>query len=282
MKKLLVTVSGATGTQGGALARTLLRRGHRVRAMTRTPARAEPLRQLGAEVVTADFDEPASLDAAVSGADAVFVMSTPFEADLDAEVRQGRALVDAAARARVPHTVFSSATNADRDTGIPHFDSKYRIERHLAEVTEDWTVLAPAAFMDNFLTGHSLKSLQRNVFAFPMRAWTPLQLIPASDIAEFAALTMERREQFLGKRVDIASDECTGDQIAGALSGVTGRPIQFERVPIEVVRGFSTDLAAMFEYFDSVGMDVDIPALRAAYPEVGWHTFTNWAASALP
>lgn len=93
---------------------------------------------------------------------------------------------------------------------------------------------------------------------------------------------MERREQFLGKRVDIASDECTGDQIAGALSGVTGRPIQFERVPIEVVRGFSTDLAAMFEYFDSVGMDVDIPALRAAYPEVGWHTFTNWAASTLP
>ncbi|MET1071549.1 MAG: NmrA family NAD(P)-binding protein, partial [Umezawaea sp.] len=105
-------VTGATGAQGGAVARLLLGRGETVRALTRNPESpaAERLRAAGAEVVGGDFDDPASLKAAVDGATSVFAVSTPFGTDVDTEVRQGIALVDAARD--VDHVVFTSAANA--------------------------------------------------------------------------------------------------------------------------------------------------------------------------
>src|SRR5438445_10401688 len=129
---LTVVVTGATGTQGGATARALLAAGHRVRALTRRPDSAADLHELGAEVVTADFDDPSSLDRAFAGADAVFLVTTPFGTDLDTEIRHGVDAVDAAVRAGVRHLVYTSAPNADRRTGIPHFHSKLVVERHLA------------------------------------------------------------------------------------------------------------------------------------------------------
>jgi uncharacterized protein YbjT (DUF2867 family) len=278
MKSLLVAVTGATGAQGGATARALLQRGHRVRALTRRPETAEALRTSGADIVTADFDSPTSLDAAFEDVDAVFLMTTPFGADLDTEVRQGIDAVDAAVRAEVGHIVFTSAANADRDTGIPHFDSKYVIEQHLAKATTDWTVLGPAAFMDNYLGHWVADSLRRGKFPLPLQPGVALKLISAADIGRFAALVVDRHDEFIGRRVDIASDELTGEQLAGELARATGRPVEFEPVPLEQARGYSEDLRTMFRWFNEVGLDVDIPHLRDAYPEVGWQRFAQWAA----
>ncbi|MEU1462831.1 NmrA/HSCARG family protein [Streptomyces sp. NPDC005727] len=277
---LTIAVTGATGAQGGATARALLTAGHHVRALTRDPAAptAEALRRLGADVRRADFDDRPSLDAALAGADSLFAVTTPFGTDTATEVRQGRTLLDAAADARLGHIVFTSAAHADRRTGIPHYDSKAEIERALRTTGVAWTVVAPAAFMDNFASGWTLEGLRENTFAWPMAADRPLTLIPAEDIGAFAALALTRRAEFSGRRIDIASDELTAAGIAAVLTAVTGLPVGHHEVPLAQVRTHSHDLAAMFEYFGTTGLDVDVAALRRAHAEVGWHTFADWAA----
>ncbi|MGW4158638.1 NmrA/HSCARG family protein [Streptomyces sp. NPDC004788] len=280
---LTVAVTGATGAQGGATARALLAAGRdvHVRALTRDPASpaAQELRALGAEIRRADFDDRDSLDAALAGADALFAVTTPFGTGIATEIRQGRALVDAAAAAGVGHTVFTSAAHADRGTGVPHYDSKCAIECHLRESGMAWTVIAPAAFMDNYTDGWTLEALRDGTFAWPMAADVPLTLIPAADIGAFAALALRRPAEFAGRRIDIASDELTPDAMARVLAAAAGRPIVHHEVPVDVVRRYSTDLAAMFTYFAEHGLAVDVAGLRRAYPEVGWHTFADWAAA---
>ncbi|GAA3139951.1 NmrA/HSCARG family protein [Nonomuraea roseoviolacea] len=278
---LTVAVTGATGAQGGATARALLDSGHRVRALTRDPGSpaAEALKALGADVRRAGFDDRTSLDAALAGADALFAVTTPFGTDIATEVRQGKALVDAAAAARLGHVVLTSAAHADRDTGVPHYESKRLVEQHLRASGVPWTVIAPAAFMDNYASGWTLDGLREGTFAWPMPADRPLTLISAADIGAFAALVLRRREEFTGRRVDIASDERTPAQMAEILTAAIGAPIAHREVPLAYVRQRSDDLAAMFAYFTEVGLDVDVAGLRRDHPEVGWHGFADWAAA---
>jgi uncharacterized protein YbjT (DUF2867 family) len=278
---LTIAVTGATGAQGGAAARALLAAGHRVRALTRDPGSpaARALLALGADVRHADFDVPASLDAALAGADSLFAVTTPFGTDAATEARQGAALVDAAGAARVGHVVLTSAAHADRGTGVPHYESKHLVERHLQASGVPWTVIAPAAFMDNYASGWTLDGLRDGVFAWPMPAGRPLTLIPVADIGAFAALALQHRDAFAGRRIDIASDERTPGQMAGILAAALGRPVVHQRVPLEYVRARSADLAAMFGYFTDSGLDVDVAALRRDHPEVRWHGFADWAAA---
>ncbi len=276
---LTIAVTGATGAQGGATARALLGAGHQVRALTRHPGApaAEALHGLGAEVRHADFDDPGSLTTALAGADALFAVTTPFGTDTRTEIRQGTALVDAAAGARLGHVVLTSAAHADRGTGVPHFESKWAVEQHLRASGLPWTVIAPAAFMDNYTSGWTLDALRTGVFAWPMPADRPLTLIPATDIGAFAALALQRRDDFAGHRVDIASDTCTPAQIAATLTTALARPVTHEQPPLGQVRTHSPDLAAMFAYFTDTGLDVDVTGLRHAHPEIAWHTFADWA-----
>ncbi|MFD9484806.1 NmrA/HSCARG family protein [Streptomyces sp. NPDC059991] len=278
---LTIAVTGATGAQGGATARALLAAGHQVRALTRQPdsPAADALRSLGAEVRHADFDNAPSLEAALTGADSLFAVTTPFGTDTATEIRQGKALVDAAALARLGHIVFTSAAHADRDTGVPHYQSKHLVEQHLRAAQVPWTVIAPAAFMDNYAGGWTLDGLREGTFAWPMPAHQPLTLIPAADIGAFAALVLQRRDDFAGHRIDIASDERTPAQMAEILATAIGCPVTHQEVPLAYVRTRSADLAAMFEYFTTVGLDVDVTGLRRDYPEVGWHSFTDWAVA---
>ena len=99
------------------------------------------------------------------------------------------------------------------------------------------------------------------------------------NIAEFAALALERRNSFIGKRIDIASDEITGEQAAKVLSNELGHKITYEQVPMEQIRQASEDLAVMFEWFERIGTGVDVAALHKQYPEVNWLTFKDWVKS---
>jgi uncharacterized protein YbjT (DUF2867 family) len=268
-------VTGATGAQGGATARALLAAGQRVRALTRRPEAAAWLAALGADVVYADFRNRSSVDAALTGVDTLFAVTTPFGSTLEAEVDAGRTLIDAAAHLR--HIVFTSATNADRGTGIPHFESKYEIERHLAAQDVPWTVLGPAAFMDQYAQSWHRSSYERGVLSVPLPADKPLALIAAADIGAFAAHVLTHPMSFQGRRIDIASDELTGPEIAAVLGTALGRELRYEEAPIEVAEWYSPDLAAMFRYFAAVGMSVDVAGLRRDYPTIGWHRLADWA-----
>ena len=268
-----ILVTGATGAQGGAVANALLRDGQRVRALTRRP---EALDHTTMDVRKGDFDDPASLRAAADGADAVFVVTTPFGTDLDTEVRHAKAMIDAAIDAGVDHIVYTSAANADHRTGIPHFDSKLEVEHYLIDRKARHTILAPAAFIDDKLGDWALESLRHGRYPVPMAGDRPLALISAADIGAVAAQVFADPDGFDGHRIDLAAEELTPDQMAAALSEAIGKPIQHQHVPIEQARRFSDDLATMFDYFDRVGLFVDIPGLRKRFPSVRWHTFGAW------
>jgi uncharacterized protein YbjT (DUF2867 family) len=277
---LSVLVSGATGQQGGALARVLLEKGHRVRAFVRRPdsPEATELERLGAELEEGDFEEPSTIERAARGMDTVFVVATPFEAGMEAETRHGIAATDAAKTAGVSHLVYSSVAGADQDTGIPHFDSKRKVEEHIEGLGIPYTIVAPVYFMDNLLAPWTLPQLKKGSLPMALPSSRPLQQIAVSDIAAFAALVLESREEFVGRRVDIASDELAGEEVAEVLTRVTGREIHYVELPIEQVRqAMGADGVRMFEWFDRVGYSADIATLRRDHPEVGWHTLEDWA-----
>jgi uncharacterized protein YbjT (DUF2867 family) len=153
-QKLSVVVTGGTGKQGGAVVKSLLQRGYEVRAVTRNNGseKARELANAGVTLVRASLEDTAALTKALEGASTLFAMTTPFEGGTQAETRQGISAADAAKAAGV-HLVFTSVGSADRQTGVPHFDSKYEVEEHIAKIGVRATVLAPVYFMENLHFG---------------------------------------------------------------------------------------------------------------------------------
>src|ERR687893_611114 len=132
----LIVVCGATGKQGGAVARSLLDRGFRVRGLTLNPQKpeAQALADQGAEVVQGDMEDRSDMDRVLEGAYGVFSVQNYWETGYDREVQQGKTVADATKVAGVQHYVYSSVGSAHRQTGIPHFDSKWEVEEHLREL----------------------------------------------------------------------------------------------------------------------------------------------------
>jgi uncharacterized protein YbjT (DUF2867 family) len=279
-RKILVT--GATGQQGGALARLLLQKKHEVYALIRSTKsespKAQNLRNQGAKLVEGDLDKPDSLEQATNGIDSVFLMGTFIEGGTEGEIRRGKMMVDIAKEKKIEHIVYSSVVNADKTTGIPHFESKYKVEQHIKNSGIPYTIIGPTFFMDNLLS-YSLAGLQQGQVALPLSPSRILQQIAVENIAEFSALALERRNSFIGKRIDIASDEITGEQAAKVLSNELGHKIRYEQVPMEQIRQASEDLAVMYEWFERIGTGVDVAALHKQYPEVNWLTFKDWVKS---
>lgn len=279
--QLNVLVTGATGRQGGHLVNELLAHGHSIRALTRKPQSpaAQALAQRGVTIVQGDLQDQRNVENAARGVDAVFAMATPFGTDVKTETREGINIVRAASAVGVKHLVYSSVAGADRATGIPHFDSKFGVEKAIRRSGVPFTIVAPVFFMENFLADWMAAGLAKGTLSMALPATRRLQMIALADIARFTALVMERRDAFLGQRIDIASDELTGTRAAETISEVSGRHVEYAAVPVDTVRQYSDDQARMMEWFDHVGYDADILGLRALYPEVGWHRFVDWARS---
>jgi uncharacterized protein YbjT (DUF2867 family) len=277
MSKILVT--GATGQQGGSVVEALIEAGHTVRGMTRNTQsdKAKALRSHGVEVVKGDFSDSASLKAALAGVDGAFLMGTSFEAGVDMETKQGIAFVEAAKAAGLRHLVYTSVAAADKNTGIPHFESKYAVEKRVVQSGIPYTIIAPAFFYDNMMAPFVLPGLQNGVFAQALSERTPLQMVSVRNIGQLAALAFARRDDFLGKRIDLAGDSLTGKACAKAIGEASGREIGYVEVPLDQVRQMSEDMALMYEWFENVGYSADVEGLRRDYPEVKWERFSDWA-----
>jgi uncharacterized protein YbjT (DUF2867 family) len=275
-RELTVAVTGATGKQGGAVARGLLERGHKVRAVTRDPgsSQAKSLANAGATLVAASLEDTAGITKALEGATSLFAMTTP-SGGTDAETRQGVAAADAAKAAGV-HLVFTSVGSANRQTGIPHFDSKYEVEKHIARVGVRATILAPVAFMENIY--FVKEQLAKGNYAATLPPTRTLAQVAVADIGAVAVRILEDPGRFTGKRFDLASDELTGNDVVAILSRVTGRPFAYYQVPLEVIRQrMGDDGARMYEWLNRVGYTVDRAALHREFPDVAFHDFESWA-----
>ena len=274
----LVLVSGATGKQGGAVARELLARGFRVRVLTRKPDSdaATALAGLGAEVVQGDLDDEASVRAALDGVWGAFAVQNTWEAGVDKEEQQGKRFAQLAREAGVTHFVYSSVGGAHRNTGIPHFDNKYRVEKTVRALGfPSYAILRPVFFMENLL---SPGFIQGDTLSAALAPSTKLQMVAVADIGRWGAMLFERDEEMNGAAIDLAGDAVTLPWAAAVLSDALGRKLDFKEAPIAAVRAYSDDLATMFEWFEREGYDADIARLPKFYG-VPTTTLKDWAKS---
>ena len=269
-----ILVIGATGQQGGAVARALLAKGQKVRVMTRHLEKAASLAQAGAEIVQGDLTNQVNLQMALRGVHGVFAMSTPFEAGMEAEVRQGIMLADAAKQAGIAHYVYTSVGSAHRKTGIPHFDSKWTVEQHIRQIGLPVTILRPVWFMENFTT--FAKPSAEGALMLPMKPARKLAMVALKDIGEFGAAAFLRPNDFLGQAIDLAGDELTMPETAALLTKAMGRPIRFQEFQMDQAEAaMGHDLATMFRWFNEVGYAINIPGLKQQFG-IPLTTFAEW------
>ena len=276
----VILITGATGQQGGATARALLADGHKVVAMTRNPSseKARALTSLGAEVIPGDLDDEASLRSALEGKWGVFAVQNTWEAGVEGEEEQGKRLALLAKEAGVEHYVYASVGSADQDTGIPHFDNKYRVEETVRELGfPAYVILRPVFFMENLASPWFKPGIDDGVVAISVLPETEIQMVAVEDIGEYGKLAFEHHAQLNGQAIDFAGDKMTPVQIATTLSELTGREINHFQVPIEQVREFSDDFATMLEWFDGRGFSADIQGNQDRYGILATG-FADWAS----
>ena len=261
----IVLITGATGKQGGAVARHLAGKGFTIRAMTRKTDSdaAKALAAAGAEVVKGDLNDAASLEAALAGAWGAFAVQNTWEAGVEGEEEQGKRFATLARKVGVRHFVYTSVGSAHRKTGIPHFENKWRVEETIRGLGfPSRVIIRPVFFMENltspwFLNGDKLCTA--------MDPKTVLQMIAVDDIGKYGARAFTDGSALNGREIDLAGDALTMPQAAKILSRGLGRTIEFAQVPIAEVRKSSEDFALMLEWFDRIGYDADIEGLEREF-----------------
>jgi uncharacterized protein YbjT (DUF2867 family) len=300
----LITVLGATGAQGGGLARAILadpQRRFRVRAVTRKPE-SEPARALaraGAEIVVADFDDPASLRRAMEGAAGAFCVTNFWEHFLpEKELAQAQTMAAAAADARVGHVIWSTLEDT-RDYlspgsrmpvlmgkyNVPHYDAKGEANREFFARGVPTTLLHTSFYWDNLI--HFGMQPQRRAdgrleFVLPMGD-ALLPGMAAEDIGP-AALSIFARPELIGKSIGIAGEHLSGAQMAEQLTLALGEPVLHADLTREqyAALGFpgADDLANMFQFKREFEHDYraarPIACSRELHPRI--QTFAQWLA----
>jgi uncharacterized protein YbjT (DUF2867 family) len=273
-----ILITGITGKQGGAVARSLKGSGFTLRGMTRKPdsAQAQAFARDGVEIVPGDLDDESSLRKALAGAWGVFAVQNTWEAGVEKEEEQGKRQARLASDAGVQHYVYSSVGSAHLSTGIPHFENKWRIEEVVRGLNfPSHVVLRPVFFMDNLLSPGTLNG---NTLALGVKPDTQLQMIAVADIGRYGARAFTDAEAMNGRAIDLAGDKVTLPEAAAVLSKALGREITFASVPLDQVRQFSDDAAIMYDWFNRIGYSADIPALER---EFGFKptTLPEWASA---
>jgi uncharacterized protein YbjT (DUF2867 family) len=270
----LITVFGATGAQGGAVARAILadpQQRFRLRAVTRRPESpaARALAQAGAEILVADLDDAASVHRAMNGAYGAFCVTNYWEHfSPEKELLQAHAMAQAAARARVQHVIWSTLEDT-RDLitpdgsrmpvlmggyNVPHFDAKGEANHAFIDLTVPTTLLYTSAYWDNLIHfGWAPKrdASGRLALALPMGS-RKLPGIAAEDIGRCAFGIFVRGTELIGKSIGVAGEHLTVAQMAEQLSLVLGEPVVDARLTPAQYRalGFpgADDLGNMFQF----------------------------------
>lgn len=270
-----IAVVGATGSQGGGLVRAILadKSGEfRVRALTRDTksAKAQELRQAGAEVVQADVDDVESLKRAFEGAHGAFGVTFFWNhVSPERETAQGTAIAQAAAATGVKHAIWSTLEDTRKayplnDTRmptlmgnykVPHLDSKADVDHVFSDLGVPTTFLLTSFYWDNFIhfgMGPKRGADGKLTLSLPMGN-APLAGITAEDIGRCAFGIFRRGNEFVGKRVGIAGEFLTGQEMASRFTEALRESVAYQAVPFAVYRGLgfpgADDLGNMFQFF---------------------------------
>jgi uncharacterized protein YbjT (DUF2867 family) len=302
--KKVIAVVGATGMQGGGLARAILADpsgGFACRAITRDPSKdaAKQLAQAGAEVVKADLDDVESLKKAFAGAHGAYCVTNFWEhLSAEKEKAQAKNLADAAKAARVQHVIWSTLEDARKlmaagDTRMPMLQEKYRVPHFDAKADADAffagspvTYLVTSFYWDNIYTfGLGPKKADDGVYrwVFPMGN-ERLAGIAAEDIGKVAYGIFKAGQQYVGKTVGITSENLTLAEISRKLSNGLGVPVEYSAVEPDAYRGFgfpgADELGNMFQMYRDYEKEVlgarSADVARSLNPSL--QTFDQWLA----
>lgn len=277
-KEKIILVTGATGQQGGAVARHLLKGGWKVRAFVRDDKKKEAieLKENGAEIIKGDMADTETLDKAMAGVYGVFSVQNFWEHGYEGELKQGLAVADAAKKADVKHFLMSSVGGAERKTSLPHFDVKFIIEEHIKEIKLNYTIIRPVFFMENLKTWFKPEDKDGvHTFTMAMKADRKLQMIAVDDIGAIAAVIFNNPDTYLGKELEIAGDELTIPEVAEIYSKVTGHKSQFAELPVDVLISNSAEVGNMFKWFNEKGYRSDLGLMKEIH--AGLTGFESWA-----
>lgn len=270
-----IVVTGATGHQGSTAVRHLLKAGFDVKGISRHPEspRAKALEDLGADIVQGDLDDPKQVRRDMEGAYGAFCVLTWMEEGPAVEAKRGNVVSDAAKDAGVEHFVYSSVGGAERNTGIPHFESKWQTEWHIRDIGLPWSVIRPVSFMENYNAPQNIQSIRSGQLINVLDPGKNLQMIATEDIGFFAAIVFDNKNDWLGKAVEVAGDSLTMPQVAESFSRDLGRPVEYYRQELEGL-DISEEGYRMLKWMNDSGYSADIAALRKLHP--GLMSFDQW------
>jgi uncharacterized protein YbjT (DUF2867 family) len=302
--KKTIAVAGATGAQGGGLARAILndRSGRfQVRALTRNPRsdKASELARLGADVVEADLDDLESLKRAFRGAYGAFCVTNYWEYfSPERELAQATHMAEAGKDAGLEHVIWSTLEDTRRwvplsddrmptlmdKYKVPHFDAKGQADQAFTDRGVPTTFLLTSFYWDNFIYfGLGPKRGPDGMLAITMPMGDKkLPGIAAEDIGKCAYGIFKRGREYTGKTVGIAGGHLTGDEMAAALTDALGQEVRYNAVAPEVYRGFgfpgADDLGNMFQFkhdFNAYYCGVrDLEEARVLNPSL--QSFEEW------
>ena len=301
-----IVVVGATGAQGGGLARAILQDADspfRARAMTRKAGseKAAQLERLGAEVVEADLDDVESVKRAFAGAYGAYCVTNYWEHfSPEKELAQAANMAEAAKDAGLEHVIWSTLEDTrawvplDDDRmptlmgkyKVPHFDAKGEANHGFTDRGVPTTFLLTSFYWDNFIYfGMGPKRGPDGVLAITMPMGDKkLPGIAAEDIGKCAYGIFRQGRELVGKTVGIVGEHLSGAEMAAALAKALGQEVRYNDVPADVFRGFgfpgADDLGNMFQFkrdFNEYYCGVrDIEGARKLNPEL--QTFEQWLA----
>ncbi|TQQ79336.1 NmrA/HSCARG family protein [Halonotius terrestris] len=264
-----VLVIGATGTQGGSVVSHLLSGEFGacdVYGVTRTASNqaSRTLESRGVTVLEGNLTNAERMRECCADMDAVFGMTTFFEAGTDAEIEQGITLAEAADDAGVARFVFSSGGRADK-APLAHFASKAQVEKRIKELGFEYTILRPVFFMQNFATYHG-EELANGRLSMPMSSDRPLALLDATDIGKAVGMALRDTDRFGGETIELAGDNRTPAEIATALSTELGHEVTHARPDLDDYRAMAGDeMAEMYDWFETAGYGSNPTADAEAY-----------------
>jgi uncharacterized protein YbjT (DUF2867 family) len=270
MSEPVILVAGATGKQGGAVARHLIARGGRVRALTRKveSLAAAALQRAGAQVVAGDLNDKASLVLALTGVDAVFSVQDFWAKGVgyEGEVRQGKNLVDAAAQCGVAHLVQSAMARSTRTEGIEHFESKKAICAYLQASRLPHTIIGTVWFMDNVLDPKRGGAMTFPVLTGSLRPSTRMHMLAVDDLGAIVARVFIERDRFLNQHLDIAGDCLTVGEMKSVYARTSGRKPKSWALPAWALRMLNKDFAKQLAWQNDRGWSFELNAVRAIHP----------------
>lgn len=268
-----ILVIGATGQQGGAVAKQLVENGWIVRALVRNPNKpaAQLLQKQGVEIIQGDLDKPATVLAAMKNTYGVFSVQALDINDLEKEVRYGKTIADCAKQVKVSHFVYSSAAGADRNTGIKSFENKGKIEQYIHALNLPATVLRPVMFMDNFsfILHQANGQIDLPYMGTPEKK---IQMIAVHDIGVFTRKVFENPDQYIGNSLEIAGDELTIIQITEIISKKFGIPALYQSSAPKSAH--EHDGIKITQFFEREGYKANLESLRQLHPKL--LDFESW------